>query len=107
VSGAQADNTQRYVCGRHVRPLIWSSTERRKAGARRGVAVARKHAGGRSRTCRKSGIATKHRNAGAVLGAAERDHVLADVATNNVSMLRAAVGQNILDEIVSELVTSD
>jgi hypothetical protein len=33
--------------------------------------------------------------------------VLADVATNNVSMLRAAVGQNILDEIVSELVTSD
>jgi hypothetical protein len=87
VSGAQADNTQRDVCGRHVKPLIWRSTEGRKAGARRGVAVARKHASGRSRTCGKSGIATKHRDAGAVLGTAERDHVLAYMAANDITVL--------------------
>jgi len=33
--------------------------------------------------------------------------VLADVAANNLAMLGAAVGQDILDEIVSELVTSN
>jgi hypothetical protein len=90
-----------------VRPLIWRSTEGRKTGARRGVAVARKHASRRSGACSKSGIATEHRDAGAVLGPAERDHVLADVAANNVSVLSATVGQDILDEIVSKLVTSD
>ena len=107
MSGAQADDTQRCVCGRHVRPLIWRSTKRRKTGARRRVAVARKHAGRRSRTRSKSGIATKHRDAGAVLGAAKGNHVFADMATNNVTMLRGTVGQDILDEIVSKLITSN
>jgi hypothetical protein len=33
--------------------------------------------------------------------------VLADVAANELSMMRATVGQDILDEIVSKLIASD
>lgn len=78
-----------------------------KIGAGRGVAVARNQANGRSRTCSKSRIATKHRYAGTVLGASKRNHVLPDVASNDLAVLSARAGQDILDEIVAELITSN
>jgi hypothetical protein len=76
-------------------------------GTRHGVVVARDHARGRSRAGSKSRVAAEHRDARSILGAAEGDHVLANMATDDVAMLRATIGQNVLDEIVSELVTSD
>ena len=71
---------------------VQRSTEGTKTGAWRRIAIARKHASGRSRACGKSGIAAEHGNAGAILGAAKRDHVLANMAANEFPMLSAAVG---------------
>jgi hypothetical protein len=78
-------------------------------GARHGVVVvvARNHARRRSRAGSKSRVAAKHCNARAVLGSTKRNHVLADVAADNLTMLGTAVGQDVLDEIVSELVTGN
>lgn len=76
-------------------------------GAGHGVVIARNHAGRRSRASGESRVAAKHGDTGAVLGATKRDHVLADVAADNVAMLAAAVRENELDEIVSELVAGN
>jgi hypothetical protein len=82
-------------------------------GARHGVVVvvvvvvARNHARRRSRAGSKSRVAAKHCNARAVLGSTKRNHVLADVAADNLTVLGTAVGQDVLDEIVSELVTGN
>ena len=83
---------------------IGAKTTRR---ARHGVVVARHHTGGRSRTSGESRVATKHRDTRSVLGAAERDHVLADVAANNLTVLCAAIRQDILDKVVTELVAGN
>ena len=71
------------------------------------VVVSGKHTRWRSRASSKSGVAAKHGNARAILGAAKGDHVLADVAADNLAVLSAAVGQNVLDKIVSELITGN
>jgi hypothetical protein len=81
-------------------------------GARHGVVVvvvvvARNHARRRSRAGSKSRVTAKHCNARAVLGSTKRNHVLADVAADNLTVLGTAVGQDVLDEIVSELVTGN
>jgi hypothetical protein len=88
---------------------IWHSTKATKStgGARHGVVVARNHAGGRSGSGGKSRVAAKHGDAGAVLGTTKRDHVLADMAAHNLAMLGATVGQDVLDEVVSELIPSN
>jgi hypothetical protein len=77
------------------------------SGARHGVVVARNHTRRRSRTRSKSRVAAKHCNTRAVLGSAKRDHVLADMAADNLTVLGAAVGQDVLDEIVSELIAGN
>jgi hypothetical protein len=81
-------------------------------GARHGVVVvvvvvARNHARRRSRAGSKSRVTAKHCNARAVLGSTKRNHVLADVAADNLTVLGTAIGQDVLDEIVSELVTGN
>lgn len=84
-----------------------SSTECAKTGARCGVAIAGKHACRRSWARRKGRVAAEHGDTRAVLRTAERDHVLTDVAANELAMLGTTVRQDILDEIVAELITSD
>jgi len=75
--------------------------------SRHGVVVARDHARGRSGAGSKSGVAAEHRNARSILGTTEGDHVLADMVADDITVLGAAVGQDVLDEIVPELVTGD
>lgn len=76
-------------------------------GARLGIVVARHHARGWSRTSGESRVTTKHGDTRSVLGAAERDHVLANVAANDLAVLRATVRQDILNKVVSELVAGN
>jgi hypothetical protein len=83
------------------------STESAKTGARCGVAIAGKHTCWRSWARRKSRVTAEHGYARSVLRAAKRDHVLANVTTNEFTMLCATVCQDILYEIVAELITSD
>lgn len=83
------------------------STESAKTGARCGVAIAGKHTCWRSWARRKSRVTAEHGYARSVLRAAKRDHVLANVTTNEFAMLCATVCQDILYEIVAELITSD
>lgn len=64
-------------------------------------------ASGWAGTSGRRGVATEHGDAGAVLGAAERDHVLADVRGDQLAMVAAAVGEDVLNEVVSELIASD
>jgi hypothetical protein len=52
-------------------------------------------------------IGTEHADSGAKLGSAQRDHVLADVASDNLPMLRVGVSQNVLNEIVAILVAGN
>ena len=54
-----------------------------------------------------SWVAAQHSNARAVLGTPERHHVLADVAADDLTVVRVAVGEDVLDEVVSELVASN
>lgn len=83
------------------------STEGAKAGTRNRIVVARNHAGRRSWTSSKSGVAAEHRNTGAVFGTTKRHHVLADVTANEFAVMRTAVGQDMLDEIISKLITGN
>ena len=50
-------------------------------------------------------IGAEHGNAGAILGTTERYHVLPDMSSHNFSMLSSGVGEDPLNEIVTELVT--
>lgn len=52
-------------------------------------------------------ITAKHGDAGPVLGATQRDHVLADVGCDNLTTLRIRVGQDVLDQVVAKLVARD
>jgi hypothetical protein len=61
----------------------------------------------RTRTGGEGRVAAQHGDTRAILGAAKRDHVLANVTTNEFAMLCATVCQDILYEIVAELITSD
>ena len=56
---------------------------------------------------RKSRVAAEHGDARTILGATKGDHMLADVGSNNLAMVRSAVGEDVLDQVISELITSD
>lgn len=58
-------------------------------------------------TCGESWIGAEHADAGAKLGSTERDHVLADMAGDNLPMLWVGVGQDVLDQIVTVLVAGN
>lgn len=61
----------------------------------------RTRAGGDSR------VAAEHGHTGTVLGATKGDHVLANVAGDDLATLSIGVAEDVLDQVVSELVTSD
>lgn len=61
----------------------------------------------RSRAGRNGWVGAKHTNTRPKLGSAERDHVLADVARDNLPVLGVGVSKNVLDEIVAVLVASN
>jgi hypothetical protein len=65
------------------------------------------HAGRRAGTGSQGRVSAEHGNTRSVLGASERDHVLADVGCNELAVVAAAVGEDVLDEVVSELISSD
>jgi hypothetical protein len=52
-------------------------------------------------------IGAEHTDARAKLGAAQRDHVLADVSCHNLAMLWAGMGKDILDQVIAVLVAGD
>ena len=52
-------------------------------------------------------VGTKHADSGSELGATQRDHVLSNMSSNDVAMLGAGVGQDVLNQIVTVLVTGD
>ncbi len=71
------------------------------------VLAAESQPGGRAWTCGEGGIGAEHGHAGAVLGAAERHHVLANVRSDHLAALRVCVGEDVLDEVVAKLIAGD
>lgn len=68
--------------------------------------VATKGRGG-ARTSGESRVAAQHGNARAVLRATEGDHVLADVSSHDLPTLRVGVGEDVLNEVIAELISSN
>lgn len=60
-----------------------------------------------SRAGLDSRIGAEHANSRAKFGPTERNHVLSDVLSNNLTMLRVGVRENVLDEIIAVLITGD
>lgn len=52
-------------------------------------------------------VGAEHANSRTKLGSTKRDHVLSDVLSNNLTMLRIGVCEDVLDKIVAVLVTGD
>jgi hypothetical protein len=87
---------------------ITTSAESSGVGAARNrVVVARDHACWRSGTGSDGRVAAKHGDTGAVLGTTQRDHVFANVAAHKLAVVCRTVGENVLDEVVAKLVTSN
>ena len=61
----------------------------------------------RTRAGLDSRVGAEHTNSRAKFGSTERNHVLSDVLSNNLTMLRVGVRENVLDEIVAVLITGD
>jgi hypothetical protein len=61
----------------------------------------------RTRAGLDSRVGAEHANSRAKFGSTERNHVLSDVLSNNLTMLRVGVRENVLDEIVAVLITGD
>lgn len=83
------------------------STERSKTRTRVGAVITGDHARRRSGARGKNGVAAEHRDTRAVLRTAEGYHVLANVAAHKIAEVRVAVGQDVLDQVVSKLITSN
>lgn len=59
----------------------------------------------RARTSLNGWVGAEHTNSRAELGSTKRYHVLADMLSNNLTVLRVGVSENVLDEIVAVLIT--
>jgi hypothetical protein len=57
-----------------------------------------------TRTSLNRRVGAEHTNTGAELGSTKRDHVFANVLSNNLTMLRVGVREDVLDEVVSILI---
>ena len=77
--------------------------------AKAAVHAASAHAGsdGRSGASGRSMVRAEHADARAKLGAAERDHVLANVRRHHLAVNLIRVRQDVLDEVVSVLVAGN
>lgn len=54
-----------------------------------------------------SWVGAEHADTGAELRPSQRHHVLADVSSHDLTVLRVGMSENVLDEVVSVLVTGD
>lgn len=88
-----------------LRPLAEASVS--TAAAVDAGVVARHETSRWARTGCNGRVAAEHSNTGAVLGSAKRYHVLPDVRTNEVAVLGAGVGEDVLDQVIAELITSN
>ena len=61
----------------------------------------------RARASLDGRVGAEHANSRSKLGATERDHVFSDVLSNNLTVLRVGVRENVLDEVVAVLITGD
>lgn len=52
-------------------------------------------------------VGTQHANAGSKFGSPERDHVLSDMSSYHLTMLRRSVVKNPLNKVISVLVTGN
>jgi hypothetical protein len=52
-------------------------------------------------------VGAKHTNSGSKLRTTKRNHVLADVASDKLAMLRVRVSQDVLNQVVAILITSN
>lgn len=75
--------------------------------ALRHAVCAKGGANARSRAGCNGGVGAKHTDTRPKFGSAERDHVLADVAGDNLPVLGVGVSKNVLNEIVAVLVAGN
>lgn len=75
------------------------------ARAERAVGAVERETSGWTRTSGESGIAAKHGNPRSVLGATERNHVLANMGCDNLLSLWITAAEDVLDEVVAKLIT--
>lgn len=101
---SSAHNIDEAICPSFV---LESSAVR--VGVASGAAAHARHAGPDSRagTGRDGRVGAQHADPRAELGTAERDHVLADMGSNNVAVLRAGMSQDVLNQVVAVLVAGD
>lgn len=52
-------------------------------------------------------VGTKHADSRTELGTSQRDHVLSNMSSDHVAVLRASVGQDILDQVIAILITGN
>lgn len=52
-------------------------------------------------------VGTKHADSRTKFGATQRDHVLSNMSSHDVAMLRAGVGQDVLDQVIAILITGN
>lgn len=55
----------------------------------------------------ESRVAAKHGYSRTILGSTQGNHMLANVGGNDLAAWRISVGEDVLNEVVSELITSD
>jgi hypothetical protein len=99
------EQTEQYVVW--ICLAISTAVTRRLWGTNSRIRKTDSGANARTRTSLDCRVSAEHANARAKLGSTERDHVLSDVLSNNLTMLRVGVGENVLDEVVAVLVTGD
>jgi hypothetical protein len=59
----------------------------------------------RARASLNGRVGAEHTNSRTELGSTKRNHVLSDMLSNNLTVLRVGVGENVLDQVVSILIT--
>lgn len=62
---------------------------------------------GRSGSSGAGWVGAKHADSGPELGATQRDHVLSNMSSDNVAMLWAGMGQDVLNQVIAVLVAGD
>jgi len=88
------------------RPCLTVGTTKSRVG-RRHATCTDCRSNTRSRARGNGWVGAKHANTGAKLRSTKRNHVLADVASDNLPMLRVGVRKNVLDEVVTVLIAGN
>lgn len=72
-----------------------------------GIGSAHSRASTRAWTSLDRRVGAEHANTRAELGPTKRDHVLANVLSDNLTMLRVGVCEDVLDEVIAVLIACD